>query len=80
MLATFTVRVVQATVHSQLSMPQVGGVDAPAMLYPLQIGLHLGKNTSRYASQLKVVAPQHPMVLRAAAGEEAFDRAAAAVA
>jgi coatomer protein complex subunit epsilon len=45
-----------------------------------QVGLHLGKSTSRYASQLKVVAPQHPMVLRAAAGEEAFDRAAAAVA
>lgn len=46
----------------------------------VQVGLHLGKATSRYASQLKVVAPKHPMVLRAAAGEEAFDRAAAAVA
>lgn len=43
-----------------------------------QVGLQLGKSTSRYASQLKVVAPQHPLVLRAAAGEEAFDRAAAA--
>lgn len=48
--------------------------------YNKQVGLHLGKATSRYTSQLKVVAPQHPMVLRAAAGEEAFDRAAAAVA
>ena len=45
-----------------------------------QVGLHLGKATSRYTSQLKVVAPQHPMVARAAAGEEAFDRAVAAVA
>jgi coatomer protein complex subunit epsilon len=44
----------------------------------LQVGLHLGKSTARFASQLKVVAPQHPLVLRAAAGEEAFDRAAAA--
>jgi hypothetical protein len=40
----------------------------------------MGKSTSRYASQLRVVSPQHPMVLRAAAGEEAFDRAVAAVA
>jgi coatomer protein complex subunit epsilon len=46
----------------------------------LQVGLHLGKNTARYASQLKVVAPQHPMALRAEAGEELFDRAAAAMA
>lgn len=44
------------------------------------VGLHLGKNTARYASQLKVVAPQHPVAIRAAAGEEMFDRAAAAVA
>jgi len=50
------------------------------LLVCVQVGLHLGKATSRYASQLKVVAPKHPMVLRAAAGEGAFDRAAAAVA
>jgi coatomer protein complex subunit epsilon len=50
------------------------------LLVVAQVGLHMGKATSRYASQLKVVAPQHPMVLRAAAGEEAFDRAVAAVA
>lgn len=42
------------------------------------VGLHLGKSTARFASQLKVVAPQHPLVARAAAGEEAFERAAAA--
>jgi hypothetical protein len=42
------------------------------------VGLHLGKSTSRYASQLRVVAPHHPLVLRAAAGEEAFRAAAAA--
>jgi coatomer protein complex subunit epsilon len=50
------------------------------LLLLLQVGLHLGKNTARYASQLKVVAPQHPMALRAAAGEELFDKAAAAMA
>lgn len=54
--------------------------DADTLANLITVGLHLGKSTSRYASQLKVVAPQHPMVLRAAAGEEAFDRAAAAVA
>lgn len=42
------------------------------------VGLHLGKATSRYASQLKMLAPSHPMAVRAAAGEEMFDRAAAA--
>eukprot|EP00775_Hariotina_reticulata_P010026 gene10026-10182_t len=44
------------------------------------VGLHLGKNTSRYASQLKVVAPNHPMTLRAAAAEDMFAHAAAAMA
>ena len=29
----------------------------------------------RYASQLKMLAPNHPMALRAAAGEEMFARA-----
>jgi coatomer protein complex subunit epsilon len=56
------------------------GHTKPLLLLLPQVGLHLGKNTARYASQLKVVAPQHPMALRAAAGEEMFDRAAAAMA
>eukprot|EP00877_Chromochloris_zofingiensis_P004225 jgi/Chrzof1/13803/Cz08g13010.t1 len=43
-------------------------------------GLHLGKNTSRYASQLKIVAPRHPITQRIEAGEELFTRAAAAMA
>jgi hypothetical protein len=34
----------------------------------------------RYASQLKMLAPNHPMALRAAAGEEMFARAAASMA
>lgn len=45
-----------------------------------QVGLHLGKSTARYASQLKVVAPNHPMTLRAAAAEDMFAHAAAAMA
>jgi len=44
------------------------------------VGLHLGKQTTRYASQLKMLAPNHPMALRAAAGEEMFARAAASMA
>eukprot|EP00882_Tetradesmus_deserticola_P033681 GHRQ01038494.1.p3 GENE.GHRQ01038494.1~~GHRQ01038494.1.p3 ORF type:complete len:132 (+),score=67.97 GHRQ01038494.1:919-1314(+) len=54
--------------------------DADTLANLVTVGLHLGKSTGRYASQLKVVAPQHPVALRAAAGEELFDRAAAAMA
>ncbi|WIA34245.1 hypothetical protein OEZ86_012596 [Tetradesmus obliquus] len=54
--------------------------DPDSLANLVTVGLHLGKNTARYASQLKVVAPQHPMAQRAAAGEELFDRAAAAMA
>lgn len=41
--------------------------------------LHLGKNSSRYLGQLRVVAPDHVMAKRNEQGEEMFDRAASAV-
>lgn len=43
------------------------------------VSLHLGKPSSRYVTLLKGVAPGHPMVQRMEAGEEAFDKAVAAV-
>ncbi|CAK0744867.1 hypothetical protein CVIRNUC_001579 [Coccomyxa viridis] len=41
------------------------------------VGLHLGKNTSRFSNQLKTVAPTHVAVKRLDGAYEAFDRAAA---
>ncbi|KAK3030870.1 hypothetical protein RJ639_037327 [Escallonia herrerae] len=37
--------------------------------------LHLGKQSSRYLSQLKLSHPEHVLVKRASAAEESFDRA-----
>eukprot|EP00798_Chlamydomonas_sp_ICE-L_P017567 gene17567-23890_t len=43
-------------------------------------GLHLGKNTARYVTQLKMLAPNHTVVKRLEAGDELFERAAASMA
>ena len=42
--------------------------------------LHLSKPYNRHLTQLKMQAPQHPMLSRWSAAEEAFDRAALAAA
>ncbi|KAJ9691308.1 hypothetical protein PVL29_013478 [Vitis rotundifolia] len=42
--------------------------------------LHLGKQSSRYLSQLKLSHPDHVLVTRASAAEEAFDRAVQTIA
>jgi len=42
--------------------------------------LHLGKPAGRTQSQLRTLAPGHPLVARAAALDEAFTRAAAGAA
>mmetsp|Transcript_35063 Transcript_35063/g.99403 ORF Transcript_35063/g.99403 Transcript_35063/m.99403 type:complete len:290 (-) Transcript_35063:171-1040(-) len=42
--------------------------------------VHLGKPTSRYMNQMKLIDPNHLVVKRLAAAEESFERAAAAVA
>lgn len=43
-------------------------------------GLHLGKNVSRYNSQLGLSSPNHPIARKSLAADELFDRAAAAFA
>lgn len=42
--------------------------------------LHQGKNHARFLTQLQIAAPDHFMVARQKAAEEAFDRAAVAAA
>lgn len=42
--------------------------------------VHLGKPTARYMNQMKVIDPNHMVVKRFASSDEAFERAAAAVA
>jgi coatomer protein complex subunit epsilon len=42
--------------------------------------VHLGKPTTRYMSQMKLIDPNHMVVKRFASSDEAFERAAAAVA
>eukprot|EP00197_Chlamydomonas_leiostraca_P002157 CAMPEP_0202858162 /NCGR_PEP_ID=MMETSP1391-20130828/812_1 /ASSEMBLY_ACC=CAM_ASM_000867 /TAXON_ID=1034604 /ORGANISM="Chlamydomonas leiostraca, Strain SAG 11-49" /LENGTH=288 /DNA_ID=CAMNT_0049537049 /DNA_START=25 /DNA_END=891 /DNA_ORIENTATION=- len=54
--------------------------DADTLANLITCGLHLSKNTARYVSQLKIIAPNHPVVKRLAAGDEMFDRAAASMA
>lgn len=56
------------------------GKDADTLANLITCGLHLGKNTARYTSQLKLAAPEHPCTKRTEAGEELFDRAAASLA
>ncbi|KAG1676138.1 hypothetical protein FOA52_004978 [Chlamydomonas sp. UWO 241] len=43
-------------------------------------GLHLGKNTARYVTQLKIAAPLHPASKRLAAADGAFSFAATSMA
>jgi len=43
-------------------------------------GLHLGKSTARYVTQLKLAAPGHPAAARLAAADEQFSFAAASMA
>uniref|UniRef100_A0A7S3QSH2 Coatomer subunit epsilon n=1 Tax=Dunaliella tertiolecta TaxID=3047 RepID=A0A7S3QSH2_DUNTE len=54
--------------------------DADTLANLVTVGLHLSKNVARYSSQLKVLAPNHPIVKRLEAGEEAFQQAAASMA
>lgn len=42
--------------------------------------VHLGKPTARYMNQMKLINPNHMVVKRLTAAEDAFDRAAASVA
>ncbi|GAB4817776.1 hypothetical protein N2152v2_004822 [Parachlorella kessleri] len=53
--------------------------DADTLANLVVVSLHLGKNSSRYLGQLRVVAPSHLMSKRYDAGEELFERAASAV-
>ncbi|KAG8499102.1 hypothetical protein CXB51_005538 [Gossypium anomalum] len=43
-------------------------------------GLHLGKSSSRYLSQLKLTLPEHILVKRASSAEDSFERAVQSVA
>ncbi|KAA3484119.1 coatomer subunit epsilon-1-like [Gossypium australe] len=43
-------------------------------------GLHLGKSSSRYLSQLKLTHPEHILVKRASSAEDSFERAVQSVA
>ncbi|MBA0648259.1 hypothetical protein Goklo_016019, partial [Gossypium klotzschianum] len=43
-------------------------------------GLHLGKSSSRYLSQLKLTHPEHILVKRASSAEDSFERALQSVA
>lgn len=54
--------------------------DANALANIITCQLHLGKPTSRYASQLKMIDAEHPLVKLTSSAEEAFQRAAAAFA
>ena len=60
-------------------MPPPPPQDADTLANLVVAGLHLGKPTARYVTQLRGAAPKHPMLLRMAAAEEAFERAAAAL-
>lgn len=54
--------------------------DTDALANLIAVGLHLGKPISRYAAQLRTLAPNHPAAKRYEAGEELFARAVASVA
>lgn len=66
--------------HDLLEAFNKDAKDADTLANLITCGLHLSKNTARYASQLKIIAPNHPAVKRQAVGEELFDRAAASMA
>lgn len=52
--------------------------DADSLANLVTVQLHLGKNVSRYQSQLRMLAPRHPAVQRHEAAEDLFNRALAA--
>jgi coatomer protein complex subunit epsilon len=58
------------------------GKDAETLANLVAVNLHLGKRSSAkvrtYTTQLRAVAPEHPVLLKTAALETAFDAAAAA--
>ncbi|MCL7045533.1 hypothetical protein MKW94_003423 [Papaver nudicaule] len=54
--------------------------DAETLANLIVCSLHLGKQSSRYLSQLKLSHPDHMLVKRTAADEESFDRALQTVA
>jgi coatomer protein complex subunit epsilon len=54
--------------------------DADALANLIPVALHLGKPAARYAAQLRTLAPGHPVARRYDAGEQLFERAAAAAA
>ncbi|KAJ7522744.1 hypothetical protein O6H91_18G025100 [Diphasiastrum complanatum] len=49
--------------------------DADTIANLIVCNLHLGKPTSRYLNQLKMVDPDHPLLKRSANAQEAFERA-----
>lgn len=53
--------------------------DADTLANLIVVALHLGKPTSRYTTLLKSAAPQHALVVRTEAAEEAFAKAVEAV-
>mmetsp|Transcript_65408 Transcript_65408/g.206700 ORF Transcript_65408/g.206700 Transcript_65408/m.206700 type:complete len:289 (+) Transcript_65408:146-1012(+) len=52
------------------------GKDSNTLANLVVCALALGKSTSRYVTQLKLSAPDHPLVVRTAGHSEAFERAA----
>lgn len=54
--------------------------DADTLANLIVAGLHLGKATARFSSQLKILCPAHPSIKRVEAMEETFSRAAASMA
>lgn len=54
--------------------------DADSLANMVAVCLHQGKPATRYATQLRSLAPSHPLVARQEAAEAAFDRAMTAFA
>ena len=53
--------------------------DSDTLANLVTCGLHLGKNVQRYVTQLKMIAPNHPLARRLESADELFSRAAASV-
>lgn len=66
--------------HDLLESAAKDAKDPDTLANLITVGLQLGKNVSRYTSQLKIVAPTHPVVHRLEIGEELFSQAAASMA
>ncbi len=54
--------------------------DADTLANLVTCCVHLGKPTARYMNQMKLIDPNHMVMKRLTAAEEAFERAAASVA